>query len=93
MFLSYKLPDYIIYLQFYNLFGLFWMMEFVVALGQVALAGAFASYYWAYHKPQDIPTFPMWGGLYRAIRYELTFIRFYSCTDQRKCTALVMKTK
>ncbi|XP_071802094.1 choline transporter-like protein 2 [Asterias amurensis] len=78
MFSSYKLPSYIIYLQFYNLFGLFWMMEFVVALGQVALSGAFASYFWAYHKPQDIPTLPLWGGLYRALRYHLGSIAFGS---------------
>ncbi|XP_038045562.1 choline transporter-like protein 2 [Patiria miniata] len=78
MFQSYALPDYVIYLQFYNLFGLFWLMEFVVALGQVTLSGAFASYYWAYHKPNDIPALPLWGGFYRAIRYHLGSIAFGS---------------
>ncbi|XP_022084254.1 choline transporter-like protein 2 isoform X2 [Acanthaster planci] len=76
MFVSYMLPAYVTYLQFYNLFGLFWLTEFVAALGQVTLAGAFASYYWAYHKPQDIPTLPLWGGFYRAFRYHLGSIAF-----------------
>ena len=34
-------------MQVYNLFGLLWTSNYVLALGQCSLAGAFASYYWA----------------------------------------------
>ncbi|WAR31023.1 CTL2-like protein, partial [Mya arenaria] len=53
------LSEYTIYLQIYNLFMLFWLVNFCIALGEMALAGAFASYYWAFEKPRDIPTFPL----------------------------------
>uniref|UniRef100_S4RJH3 Choline transporter-like protein n=1 Tax=Petromyzon marinus TaxID=7757 RepID=S4RJH3_PETMA len=36
-----------------------WLMNFVIALGQCTLAGAFASYYWAFHKPRDLPALPV----------------------------------
>lgn len=60
--------SYTIYLQIYNLFMGFWLMNFVIALGQMTLAGAFASYYWAFDKSQDIPAFPLVGAFYRSIR-------------------------
>ncbi|XP_070581822.1 choline transporter-like protein 2 isoform X2 [Ptychodera flava] len=65
-------------MQIYALFGLFWMMCFVVALGQIVLAGAFASYYWAFHKPKDIPSFPVTMSLGRALRYHLGSLAFGS---------------
>ena len=37
-------------MQVYHLFGWFWVMNFIIALGQCVLAGAFASYYWAWDK-------------------------------------------
>ncbi|XP_071802691.1 choline transporter-like protein 2 [Asterias amurensis] len=77
-FQSYALADYVLYLQIYNLFGLFWLVNFAIALGQVTLAGAFASYYWAFTKPQDIPAFPLFKSFYRAIRYHLGSIAFGS---------------
>ena len=59
---------YTIYLQIYMLFMFFWLMNFIVALGQMTLAGAFASYYWAYEKPRDIPATPLAKALYRSLR-------------------------
>ena len=50
-------------MQVYHLFGWFWIMNFIMALGMCALAGAFASYYWAWDKKtvsvniQDFITF------------------------------------
>ena len=38
-------------MEVYHLFGWLWMMNFVIALGQCVLAGAFASWYFAFHKP------------------------------------------
>ena len=60
---------YTIYLQIYNLFMLFWMVNFTIALGEMTLAGAFASYYWAFNKPKDIPTYPLLNSIWRAFRY------------------------
>jgi len=65
-------------MQIYILFGLFWMMCFCVALGQIVLAGAFASYYWAFHKPKDVPMFPVSASLWRALRYHLGSLAFGS---------------
>ncbi|XP_041482144.1 choline transporter-like protein 2 isoform X2 [Lytechinus variegatus] len=77
-FQEYALPYYTIYLQFYNLFMFFWLVNFMIALGQITLAGAFASYYWAFTKPQDIPAFPLFKSFYRSIRYHLGSIAFGS---------------
>ncbi|XP_070531870.1 choline transporter-like protein 2 [Ptychodera flava] len=65
-------------MQVYNLFGLFWIMSFIVALDQIVLAGAFASYYWAFTKPKDIPVFPVSASLWRSLRYHLGSIAFGS---------------
>uniref|UniRef100_A0A3Q3L4X4 Choline transporter-like protein n=1 Tax=Mastacembelus armatus TaxID=205130 RepID=A0A3Q3L4X4_9TELE len=46
-------------LQIYNVVAFLWCVNFVIALGQCTLAGAFASYYWAFNKPADIPMFPV----------------------------------
>ncbi|XP_013392467.1 choline transporter-like protein 2 isoform X2 [Lingula anatina] len=77
-FVGYDVQEYTIYLQFYMLFMLFWVMNFIIALGQLTLAGAFASYYWAFSKPQDIPAFPVTASLWRSLRYHLGSIAFGS---------------
>ncbi|XP_067315136.1 choline transporter-like protein 2 isoform X1 [Pseudorasbora parva] len=69
---------YLILFQFYNLFLFFWCVNFVTALGQVTLAGAFASYYWAFKKPDDIPAFPVFNSLGRALRYHTGSLAFGS---------------
>uniref|UniRef100_A0A3B1IME5 Choline transporter-like protein 2 n=1 Tax=Astyanax mexicanus TaxID=7994 RepID=A0A3B1IME5_ASTMX len=69
---------YLIVLQFYNLFLFFWCVNFVTALGQVTLAGAFASYYWALKKTDDIPAFPICSSLGRALRYHTGSLAFGS---------------
>uniref|UniRef100_A0A3B5MAP8 Choline transporter-like protein n=1 Tax=Xiphophorus couchianus TaxID=32473 RepID=A0A3B5MAP8_9TELE len=69
---------YLIALQFYNVFLFFWCANFVTALGQMSLAGAFASYYWAYSKPGDIPTFPVFSSMGRSLRYHTGSLAFGS---------------
>ncbi|KAJ8363433.1 hypothetical protein SKAU_G00122640 [Synaphobranchus kaupii] len=69
---------YLIFLQFYNVFLFFWCANFVTALGQVTLAGAFASYYWAFKKPEDIPPSPILSSLGRALRYHTGSLAFGS---------------
>ncbi|XP_069491114.1 choline transporter-like protein 4 [Ambystoma mexicanum] len=63
-------------LQIYNIFGFLWCINFVIALGQCVLAGAFASYYWAFHKPSDIPYFPVAGAFMRTLRYHTGSLAF-----------------
>lgn len=65
---------YLILFQFYNVFLFFWCANFVTALGQVTLSGAFASYYWAFKKPEDIPAYPIFASLGRALRLEADFV-------------------
>ncbi|KAM3837950.1 choline transporter-like protein 2, partial [Diretmus argenteus] len=69
---------YLILFQFYNVFLFFWCANFVTALGQVTLSGAFASYYWAFKKPDDIPAFPIFASLGRALRYHTGSLAFGS---------------
>ncbi|XP_030636989.1 choline transporter-like protein 2 isoform X2 [Chanos chanos] len=69
---------YLIFLQFYNVFLFFWCANFVTALGQMTLAGAFASYYWAFRKPNDIPSCPLFASLGRALRYHTGSLAFGS---------------
>ena len=59
---------YIIPIQVFMLFMFLWIMNFLVALSQMTLAGAFASYYWAFKKPDDIPAMPLLWSFYRSIR-------------------------
>ncbi len=68
IFVNYSGDNYVGWMQAGNLFGFFWVICFIDALGQLTLAGAFASYYWAFRKPEDIPTFPLLRGFWRAIR-------------------------
>uniref|UniRef100_A0AAQ5X2T2 Choline transporter-like protein n=1 Tax=Amphiprion ocellaris TaxID=80972 RepID=A0AAQ5X2T2_AMPOC len=69
---------YLIGLQFYNVFLFFWCANFVTALGQMTLAGAFASYYWAFVKPDDMPAFPVFSSLGRSLRYHTGTLAFGS---------------
>uniref|UniRef100_A0A8C4LNK5 Choline transporter-like protein n=1 Tax=Equus asinus asinus TaxID=83772 RepID=A0A8C4LNK5_EQUAS len=63
-------------LQIFNVFMFFWLANFVLALGQVTLAGAFASYYWAFNKPDDLPAFPLFSAFGRALRYHTGSLAF-----------------
>lgn len=69
---------YLIVFQIYNAFMFLWLANFVIALGQVTLAGAFASYYWAFKKPDDMPAFPIFSSFGRALRYHTGSLAFGS---------------
>ncbi|XP_060069789.1 choline transporter-like protein 2 [Ylistrum balloti] len=69
---------FVFYAAIFSLFMFFWMINFVIALGQLTLAGAFSSYYWAFEKPKDIPVFPLAAAMWRAIRYHLGSLAFGS---------------
>ena len=38
-------------MQIYHVVGWLWTLNWILAFGQCVLAGAFASYYWAFNKP------------------------------------------
>ena len=46
-FLQFFTSNALIFAQFYHLFGLFWTANYIVALGECALAGGFAVWYWS----------------------------------------------
>ncbi|XP_069460393.1 choline transporter-like protein 2 isoform X2 [Ambystoma mexicanum] len=69
---------YLIFFQIYNAFMFLWLANFVIALGQVTLAGAFSSYYWAFNKPDDMPAFPISASMGRALRYHTGSLAFGS---------------
>ncbi|XP_069054360.1 choline transporter-like protein 4 [Lepisosteus oculatus] len=63
-------------LQVYNVLAFLWCANFVIALGQCTLSGAFASYYWALRKPADIPALPLTASFLRALRYHVGSLAF-----------------
>ncbi|CAN9502911.1 unnamed protein product [Ophioblennius macclurei] len=67
---------YLFLLQLSNLLVFFWLVNFSLALEQCTLAGAFASYYWARRKPQDIPSCPLFSSFSRTIRYHTGSLAF-----------------
>ncbi|KAL8625988.1 hypothetical protein ACOMHN_012580 [Nucella lapillus] len=77
-FVKYGGTRYATGMQIYMLFMFFWLMNFVVALGQMTLAGAFASYYWAFNKERDMPAMPVLSALGRCFRYHLGSLAFGS---------------
>uniref|UniRef100_A0A8C7UBQ6 Choline transporter-like protein n=1 Tax=Oncorhynchus mykiss TaxID=8022 RepID=A0A8C7UBQ6_ONCMY len=77
-------------LQIYNVVAFLWCVNFVIAMGQCSLAGAFASYYWALNKPSDIPTFPLSQAFIRTIRYHVGSLAFGAGAAQNPCSRFLM---
>ena len=48
--LVFTLLSFLLGIQVYHLFGLFWIGNWILGLGQCALAGAFATNYWTFDK-------------------------------------------
>ncbi|CAI8016272.1 Choline transporter-like protein 4 [Geodia barretti] len=63
-------------MHIYHLFGLLWIGNYILALGECTLAGAFASWYWAYRKPKDVPLFAVLGSLGRAFLFHSGSLAF-----------------
>ncbi|XP_031621566.1 CTL-like protein 2 isoform X4 [Contarinia nasturtii] len=70
-------PRIVPYFQALNVFGFFWGIFFVSALGEMVLAATFATWYWTFHK-KDVPYFTLTVGLGRSIRYHLGTVAFGS---------------
>ena len=63
---DYPLTNSTVVIQFVNLFGFYWTINFVTAVGQCTLAGAFASWYFAFKKPDDVPALPLFNSFLRS---------------------------
>ncbi|PIK57291.1 putative choline transporter-like protein 2-like [Apostichopus japonicus] len=63
------------YLQFFNLFGFLWLLNFIIGFSHLVLAGTFATYYWTFDK-KNIPRVALGGSIWRACRYHLGSIAF-----------------
>jgi len=77
-FQKYNTDENVLRLQVFHLFGWFWIMNFIIALGQCVLAGAFASWYWAWDKKKDVPALPLISSLGRTLRYHTGSLAFGS---------------
>ncbi|XP_071963888.1 choline transporter-like protein 2 [Antedon mediterranea] len=71
-------PNYVFWFLAYSLVGLFWILNFISALGETTLAGAFAGYYWAFTKPDDIKSLPLFRSFWRCSRYHIGSLAFGS---------------
>lgn len=61
----------------FNIFGIIWLIFFLMGCCYITLSGAFASYYWTFHK-DEVPFFALLGSGYRCIRYHLGSVAFGS---------------
>ncbi|XP_018574274.1 CTL-like protein 2 isoform X2 [Anoplophora glabripennis] len=69
--------DFYPYLQAINVFGFFWLVFFISALGQMVLAAVFAQWYWTFHK-SALPFFAVTVAFCRTVRYHLGTLAFGS---------------
>ncbi|KAJ3340207.1 hypothetical protein HDU93_007297 [Gonapodya sp. JEL0774] len=56
--------------EIYYVLGMFWLTYFVLAIGQITVAGAISTWYWTRDKSQ-LPTFTFLQSLSRCTRYSL----------------------
>ena len=64
------------------LFGLLWVSNYFIALGECTIAGSFASYYWAWNKSKDIGLFTTPASFARAILWVTNRHLFISISIQ-----------
>lgn len=66
-FFNYEKENYVNYLHAFNIFGIFWGLFFVSALGEIILAATFATWYWTFNK-SDVPFFVLTVSIGRTLR-------------------------
>ena len=64
--------------QVFNFFGMFWLLFFIEALGEMVMAGAFSGWYWTMDKEGDMSNGGLAASLYRTCRYHLGTLAFGS---------------
>ena len=65
------------WLQVYNIFGLFWLLFFWSALGEMVLAGSVSGWYWTLDKGGDMENVGIMSSFYRVGRYHLGKILYF----------------
>ena len=65
------------WMQWFNLFGFFWAMNFVTAYAELVLAGVFATWYWTFNK-SDVPYFTLGNSIMNAFVFHLGTVAFGS---------------
>ncbi|XP_065829328.1 choline transporter-like protein 4 [Oscarella lobularis] len=79
VFEAFEISNTLLGMQVYNLFGLLWTSNYVLALGQCSLAGAFASYYWAPPPggpKKNLPSLPLTRAFFRALVWHTGSLAF-----------------
>ena len=66
------------WMQWFNLFGFYWSMNFVTAFGEMVLAGVFAKWYWTKDKSQIPCCVPLMNSIFNATVFHLGTIAFGS---------------
>lgn len=69
LFADYAENKNLMYMQIFHLAGWLWGANFIIAFSECSLAGAFASYYFAFNKPHDIPAMPVFQAMWRSLSY------------------------
>ncbi|CAH8453618.1 unnamed protein product [Schistosoma rodhaini] len=77
-FLYYGDRKYTIYLQLFNLFMFFWLINFVKSLTQMTLAGTFAEYYFSSQDKKSTSKCPLITSLFRSTFYHTGSLAFGS---------------
>ncbi|GLH00597.1 CTL-like protein 2, partial [Gryllus bimaculatus] len=65
------------YFHAINIIGFFWILCFISAFSDMALAGTFSTWYWTRNK-SDVPFFALTQSVGRAVRYHLGTLAFGS---------------
>eukprot|EP00117_Sycon_ciliatum_P016898 scpid45268/ scgid16126/ Choline transporter-like protein 2; Solute carrier family 44 member 2 len=69
-------PDKVLQgMQLFHLVGWLWTVNWISAMGQCVLAGAFSSYYWQ-HKSNSMPALPLMASLKRTLFYHTGSLAF-----------------
>ncbi|CAH8441423.1 unnamed protein product [Heterobilharzia americana] len=77
-FLYYGDRKYTIYLQLFNLFMFFWLVNFVRSLTQMTLAGTFAEYYFSRADQKSMSKCPLLRSFFRSAFYHIGSLAFGS---------------
>jgi len=64
--------------QVYNFFGLFWLLFFFSAMGEMVLAGSFSGWYWTLDKDGPMENVGVMSSFYRTCRFHLGTLAFGS---------------
>jgi len=66
------------WMQFVNVFGLYWGVFFCSAFGEIVLAGVFSQWYWTFNKATDLPDCSLGTAMWNATVFHLGTIAFGS---------------